>query len=46
VRLLAAARIENRWHLDSEERGRLIASCRLRRPLAALWQPLIATDTL
>jgi hypothetical protein len=39
------ATIENRWHLDNEERGRLISTCRLRRPLGELW-PQIATDTL
>lgn len=40
------ARIENRWRIANEERGRLIASCRLRLPLGMLWAPLIATDTL
>jgi hypothetical protein len=40
------SRIENFWHLNNEERGRLIASCRLRRPLGDLWQLLIATNTL
>jgi 4-amino-4-deoxy-L-arabinose transferase-like glycosyltransferase len=40
------ARIDNRWHLDNEERGRLIAACNLRRPLGALWHARIATDQL
>ena len=40
------ATIDNRWHLDNEERGRAIAFCRLRRPLGELWQREIASDTL
>ncbi len=39
-------RIENRWRLPNLERGRLIASCRLRAPLEELWKPLIATSRL
>ncbi len=38
--------IDNRWHLDNEERGRMIVECRLRRPLGALWKSEIATSTL
>jgi hypothetical protein len=38
--------IDNRWHLDNEERGRIIAGCRLRRPLGALWNAGIATTAL
>jgi 4-amino-4-deoxy-L-arabinose transferase-like glycosyltransferase len=38
--------IDNRWHLDNEERGRMIVECRLRRPLGALWESEIATSTL
>jgi 4-amino-4-deoxy-L-arabinose transferase-like glycosyltransferase len=40
------ATIDNRWHLDNEERGRTIAFCRLRRPLGELWQREIASTTL
>jgi hypothetical protein len=40
------ATIDNRWHLDNEERGRTIAFCRLRRPLDELWQADIASTTL
>jgi hypothetical protein len=40
------ARIDNRWRLDNEERGGLIAVCRLTRPLGALWGRDIATDRL
>jgi 4-amino-4-deoxy-L-arabinose transferase-like glycosyltransferase len=40
------ATIDNRWHLDNEERGRTIVFCRLRRPLGELWQREIASDTL
>ncbi|HLY49858.1 MAG TPA: glycosyltransferase family 39 protein, partial [Solirubrobacteraceae bacterium] len=40
------AQIDNRWHLGNEERGRLIAGCTLRRPLAYDWTRLIATDRL
>ena len=38
--------IDNRFHLDNEERGRLIVTCRLRAPLGTLWQRDIATTTL
>jgi hypothetical protein len=38
--------IQNRWNLANEERGALIASCRLHRPLGALWEARIATDNL
>jgi len=37
-------RIENRWHLDNEERGQLIAACTLKQPLGSLWKPLIARN--
>ncbi len=40
------ARIENRWHLENEERGRLIAACSLRRPLGSLWKSSIARNQL
>jgi hypothetical protein len=40
------ARIDNRWHIDNEERGRLIAACSLRRPLGGLWKPYLARDDL
>jgi 4-amino-4-deoxy-L-arabinose transferase-like glycosyltransferase len=50
ARLCAAshvlATIDNRWHLDNEERGRTIAFCRLRRPLGQLWHGEIASSTL
>jgi hypothetical protein len=39
-------RIENRWHLANEERGRLIAACTLRAPLGVLWKRFIATSQL
>lgn len=39
-------RIENRWHLDNEERGQLIAACTLKQPLGSLWKPLIARNQL
>jgi Dolichyl-phosphate-mannose-protein mannosyltransferase len=40
------ARIENRWRLDNEERGQLIAACTLKQPLDSLWKPLIASNQL
>ena len=40
------ARIDNRWHLGNEERGKLIGACSLKQPLGALWKPLIATNQL
>jgi hypothetical protein len=40
------ARIENRWQLGNEERGRLIAACSLQAPLGRLWKRFIATDQL
>jgi hypothetical protein len=40
------ARIENRWRLDNEERGRPIAACTLRAPLGELWRRAIARDEL
>lgn len=40
------ARIDNRWRLGNEERGRVIALCRLPRPLGALWSKQIASDRL
>jgi hypothetical protein len=39
------ARIDNRWHLGNEERGRLIAACTLKHPLGSYW-PMIASDRL
>ena len=38
--------IENRWHLENEERGRIIAACNLRQPLGSDWNRLIASDQL
>jgi 4-amino-4-deoxy-L-arabinose transferase-like glycosyltransferase len=40
------ARVDNRWHLDNEERGEPIAACSLRHPLGVDWKGLIATDRL
>jgi Dolichyl-phosphate-mannose-protein mannosyltransferase len=40
------ARIDNRWHVDNEERGRTIARCTLRATLGALWSSQIASDRL
>lgn len=40
------ATIDNRWHLDNEERGRVIVACRLTQPLGAIWQQRIARDEL
>ncbi|HZQ65032.1 MAG TPA: glycosyltransferase family 39 protein [Gaiellaceae bacterium] len=40
------ATVDNRWHLDNEERGRTIAACRLGRPLGAIWNTDIATNSL
>ena len=40
------ATIDNRWDLDNEERGRIIASCALRRSLGAIWDRDIATNRL
>lgn len=39
-------RVSNRWKVANEEQGALIATCRLRRPLGALWDSHIATDRL
>jgi len=38
--------VDNRWHIDNEERGRIIAGCRLRAPLGELWQREIARNDL
>jgi 4-amino-4-deoxy-L-arabinose transferase-like glycosyltransferase len=46
TRFRRLARIDNRWRLDNQERGRVIALCRLTRPLGALWARDIATDRL
>lgn len=43
-RLLAT--IDNRVHLDNEERGRIIAACALKHPLGAIWNTDIATNSL
>jgi Dolichyl-phosphate-mannose-protein mannosyltransferase len=40
------ATIDNRWHLDNEERGRIVALCMLDQPLGAIWDRSIATDHL
>ena len=40
------ATIENRYNLDNEERGRIIAVCRLPQPLGDIWDSRIASDNL
>jgi len=40
------ATIENPYKLDNEERGRIIAVCRLPQPLGAIWHSRIASDDL
>jgi hypothetical protein len=40
------ATIENAYKLDNEERGRIIAVCRLPQPLGAIWDSRIASDEL
>ena len=40
------AHIENRWHLDNEERGKPITACALKHPLGSDWNRLIASDQL
>lgn len=40
------ARIENRWGIANQERGRTISMCVLRAPLGALWARRIASDRL
>lgn len=40
------ATIDNRWHLANEERGRIIAGCRLRQPLGEIWNRSIARSDL
>ena len=40
------AHIDNRWHLNNEERGQLIATCTLKHPLGSDWNQLIASDQL
>jgi Dolichyl-phosphate-mannose-protein mannosyltransferase len=40
------ATIDNRWHLANEERGRIIAGCRLKQPLGKIWNRDIARSTL
>lgn len=40
------AHVDNRWHLDNQERGQPIAACRLRRPLGSDWNRVIASDHL
>lgn len=50
LRRCASARVlavvDNRWHVDNEERGRPIVWCRLRAPLAQVWQSTFATARL
>jgi hypothetical protein len=41
-----AARIDNRWHIANEERGRTIDTCTLRKPLGELWSASIARNKL
>jgi len=38
--------VDNRWHVDNEERGRPIVWCRLRAPLGQIWQSTFATARL
>jgi hypothetical protein len=40
------ATIDNRWHLDNEERGRIIALCHLPYPPQAPWHDRITRDQL
>ena len=40
------ATIDNHWHLDNEERGRIIAGCHLRRPLGTIWHRDIGRNDL
>jgi hypothetical protein len=40
------ATIQNAYHLDNEELGRIIAVCRLPRPLGDIWDSRIASDDL
>jgi hypothetical protein len=40
------ATIDNTWHLDNEERGRIVAACQLKQPLGTIWTTSIATDSL
>jgi hypothetical protein len=42
----AVARIDNRWQIGNEERGRTIARCALRRTLGQLWSSQIASNRL
>jgi 4-amino-4-deoxy-L-arabinose transferase-like glycosyltransferase len=39
------AHLDNRWHLNNEERGQPVAACRLKRQLGSDWH-LIASDQL
>ena len=38
--------VDNRWHIDNEERGRPIVWCRLGAPLGQLWESGFATARL
>jgi hypothetical protein len=38
--------VDNRWHVDNEERGRPIVWCRLREPLGQEWGSTFATSRL
>lgn len=38
--------VDNRWHLDNEERGEAITGCRLQGQLGILWKRSIATTRL
>jgi hypothetical protein len=46
VRSRRLAVIDNRWHLDNEERGETITDCRLDGSLGSLWSRAIATTRL
>jgi 4-amino-4-deoxy-L-arabinose transferase-like glycosyltransferase len=46
VRSQRLAVIDNRWHLDNQERGETITACRLDGSLGSLWSRAIATTRL
>jgi 4-amino-4-deoxy-L-arabinose transferase-like glycosyltransferase len=46
TRTTELAVIDNRWHVDNEERGRPITWCELRAPLGQMWERSFATARL
>jgi hypothetical protein len=50
LRRCASARVvtvvDNRWHVDNEERRRPIVWCRLQAPLRQIWESTFATARL